>query len=128
MLHSIASVSISGTLEEKLHAIARAGFAGVEIFEADLLAAPHSAAEVGAMMCDLGLACTAFQPFRHLEGLPEPLRARTFDRLERKFETMQALGTDVLLSAPACRRMRAAITRGSPPTCARRASTPRRAG
>ncbi len=33
MLRSIATVSISGTLPEKLHAIAAAGYQGVEIFE-----------------------------------------------------------------------------------------------
>ncbi|CDL12631.1 4-hydroxyphenylpyruvate dioxygenase [Klebsiella pneumoniae IS43] len=32
MLRSIATVSISGTLPEKLHAIAAAGYQGVEIF------------------------------------------------------------------------------------------------
>ena len=34
---SIATVSLSGTLNEKLAAIAAAGFDGVEIFENDLL-------------------------------------------------------------------------------------------
>ncbi len=34
---SIATVSISGTLPEKLKAIKAAGFDGVEIFENDLL-------------------------------------------------------------------------------------------
>ena len=37
MRTSIATVSISGSLEAKLEAIAAAGFWGVEIFENDLL-------------------------------------------------------------------------------------------
>ena len=37
MKRSIATVSISGTLPEKLQAIRQAGFDGVEIFENDLL-------------------------------------------------------------------------------------------
>ena len=37
MLTSIATVSLSGDLQEKLDAIAAAGFDGVEIFENDLL-------------------------------------------------------------------------------------------
>jgi 4-hydroxyphenylpyruvate dioxygenase len=37
MKMSIATVSLSGTLEEKLRAIADAGFYGVEIFENDFL-------------------------------------------------------------------------------------------
>ncbi|KRA84166.1 bifunctional sugar phosphate isomerase/epimerase/4-hydroxyphenylpyruvate dioxygenase family protein [Altererythrobacter sp. Root672] len=97
MLTSIATVSLSGTLEEKLQAVARAGFEGVEIFENDLLAFPGSAAEVGQIIRDLGMRCTLFQPFRDFEGLPEELRARIFDRVEKKFEIMQQLGTDLLL-------------------------------
>lgn len=42
MRKSIATVSISGSLTEKLDAIARAGFDGVEIFENDLLGCPLS--------------------------------------------------------------------------------------
>ena len=37
MRHAIATVSLSGTLEEKLTAAAAARFDAVEIFEADLL-------------------------------------------------------------------------------------------
>ena len=37
MLTSIATVSLSGSLDQKLEAIAKAGYAGVEIFESDLL-------------------------------------------------------------------------------------------
>ena len=40
---SIATVSLSGSLEQKLRAAARAGFDAVEIFEPDLVASPLSA-------------------------------------------------------------------------------------
>ena len=43
MKTSIATVSISGDLSEKLAAIAAAGFDGVEIFENDLLASDGAA-------------------------------------------------------------------------------------
>jgi len=102
MKTSIATVSVSGSLEGKLRAIAAAGFAGAEIFENDLLSTNLSARDVAALMQDLGLACTMFQPFRDLEGLPAPLRARAFDRLERKFDVMQELGTDLLLVCSSC--------------------------
>ena len=46
MLRSIATVSISGTLPEKLHAIAAAGYQGVEIFENDLLYYTGTPAEI----------------------------------------------------------------------------------
>jgi 4-hydroxyphenylpyruvate dioxygenase len=97
MFTSIATVSISGTLESKLRAIARAGFDGVEIFENDLLTSQGSAREAGDLMRSLGLKCTLFQPFRDFEGMPDALRPRVFERIERKFDLMQELGTDLLL-------------------------------
>jgi 4-hydroxyphenylpyruvate dioxygenase len=97
MKTSIATVSISGELPDKLDAIARAGFQGVEIFENDFLAFDGSPREVGRMARDLGLEITLFQPFRDFEGMPEPHRSRTFDRAERKFDIMAELGTDLLL-------------------------------
>ena len=96
-LSSIATVCLSGDLEEKLAAISGAGFEGVEIFENDFLAYPAGPAEVGRMVQDAGLRVVVFQPFRDFEGLPEPQRARAFDRAERKFDVMQALGTDLML-------------------------------
>jgi 3-dehydroshikimate dehydratase len=97
MKTSIATVSISGDLSEKLAAIAAAGFDGVEIFEADFLSFDGSPAEVGRMVRDHGLEITVFQPFRDFEGMPEPQRSRAFDRAERKFDLMQELGTDLML-------------------------------
>lgn len=102
MKTSIATVSISGSLDAKLRAIAAAGFDGAEIFENDLLSSHLSAREIAALMGDIGLACTMFQPFRDLEGLPDAQRARAFDRLERKFDVMEELGTDLLLVCSSC--------------------------
>lgn len=97
MKTSIATVSISGDLDEKLAAIATAGFDGVEIFETDFLTFDGSPRDVGRMVRDHGLEITLFQPFRDFEGLPEPQRAQAFDRAERKFDLMQELGTELML-------------------------------
>ncbi|HEV7307821.1 bifunctional sugar phosphate isomerase/epimerase/4-hydroxyphenylpyruvate dioxygenase family protein [Ensifer sp.] len=97
MKTSIATVSLSGDLRDKLAAIAKAGFDGVEIFENDFLVFDESPRQVGRMVRDHGLEITLFQPFRDFEGMPEPLRSRTFDRAERKFDLMQELGTDLVL-------------------------------
>lgn len=102
MKKSIATVSLSGPLLDKLQAIASAGFGGAEIFENDLLSAPQSATEIGAIMRDLGLACTMFQPFRDLEGLPDAMREAAFERMRRKFDVMQQLGTDLILLCSNC--------------------------
>ncbi|MBD9371939.1 sugar phosphate isomerase/epimerase and 4-hydroxyphenylpyruvate domain-containing protein [Rhizobium sp. ARZ01] len=97
MKTSIATVSLSGDLRDKLAAIAKAGFDGVEIFENDFLVFDESPQQVGNMVRDHGLEITLFQPFRDFEGMPEPLRSRTFDRAERKFDLMQQMGTDLVL-------------------------------
>jgi 4-hydroxyphenylpyruvate dioxygenase len=102
MKTSIATVSISGTLEGKLRAVAEAGFDGVEVFENDLLSFPGSPRDVGRIIKDLGLKCTLFQPFRDLEGMPEDLRSRAFDRMERKFDVMAELDVDLILLCSNC--------------------------
>ncbi|WP_246705267.1 bifunctional sugar phosphate isomerase/epimerase/4-hydroxyphenylpyruvate dioxygenase family protein [Rhizobium sp. RM] len=94
---SIATVSISGEFPEKLAAIAKAGFSGVEIFENDFLTYDASPRDVKRMASDFGLDITLFQPFRDFEGMPEPHRTRALERAERKFDIMGELGTDLML-------------------------------
>ena len=97
MTRSIATVSIGGTLDEKLKTIAAAGFEAVEIFENDFTCFDGSARDVARMCGDLGLRICALQPFRDFEGLPEPQRSQAFRRAEKKFDLMAELGTDLLL-------------------------------
>ncbi|TBU99039.1 3-dehydroshikimate dehydratase QuiC [Phytopseudomonas dryadis] len=97
MQRSIATVSLSGTLPEKLEAIAAAGFDGVEIFENDLLYYDGSPRDIRKMCADLGIAITLFQPFRDFEGCRRDRLQRNLDRAERKFDLMQELGTDLVL-------------------------------
>lgn len=102
MKTSIATVSISGSLPEKLEAIAAAGFDGIEIFEQDFITHDGSPREIGELVRSLGLEITLFQPVRDFEGLPDPLRVKAFDRAERKFDLMQELGTDLVLMCSSC--------------------------
>ena len=97
MRTGIATVSISGNLEEKIAAIAAAGFDGIEIFEQDFIADTRSPREVGERIRAAGLEIMLFQPFRDFEGLPPALRAKAFDRAERKFDLMQELDCDLML-------------------------------
>ncbi|MBR0801202.1 sugar phosphate isomerase/epimerase and 4-hydroxyphenylpyruvate domain-containing protein [Bradyrhizobium jicamae] len=97
MIRSIATVSIGGALDEKLRTIAAAGFRAVEIFENDFTCYDGSAREVASMCSDLGLKICALQPFRDFEGMPGNLRTQAFRRIEKKFDLMQELGTDLLL-------------------------------
>jgi 4-hydroxyphenylpyruvate dioxygenase len=97
MQRSIATVSISGTLVEKLTAIQAAGFEGVEIFENDLLYFDGSPADVRRIAEDLGLKIMLFQPFRDFDGVSPERLERNLDRAKRKFEVMHELGTDRIL-------------------------------
>jgi 4-hydroxyphenylpyruvate dioxygenase len=97
MQRSIATVSVSGSLPEKLQAIADAGFDGVEIFENDLLYYPGSPAEIRQRCADLGLTITLFQPFRNFEGNPRDQLETHLERARLKFDLMHQLGCDTLL-------------------------------
>jgi 4-hydroxyphenylpyruvate dioxygenase len=102
MKTSIATVSISGTLETKLRAVAEAGFDAVEIFENDLLSFPGTPRDVGGIIRDLGMQCSLFQPFRDFEAMPPEQRSRAFDRMERKFDVMSELDVDLILLCSNC--------------------------
>ena len=90
---SIATVSLSGTLPEKLEAAAAVGFDGVEIFENDLLTYDGSPADIRRIAEGLGLEITIFQPFRDFEAMPGrifgyatsivPNASSTYDRWPR---------------------------------------------
>ncbi|MDN5701079.1 MAG: sugar phosphate isomerase/epimerase, partial [Kocuria sp.] len=97
MRTSIATVCLSGTLEEKMQAAALAGFDGIEVFEQDLVVSPSSPEDLRGMAAELGLSLDMYQPFRDgvevaPEDFPDSLR-----RLRAKFELMKRLGTPVLL-------------------------------
>ena len=94
---SIATVCLSGTLEQKLHACAEAGFDGVEIFEPDLVASPASPEEIRALAERLGLTLDLYQPFRDAEGVDEALFPGVLHRARAKFRLMQRLGIDTML-------------------------------
>jgi 4-hydroxyphenylpyruvate dioxygenase len=97
MRASIATVCISGSLREKLSAIARAGFDGYELFENDFVTSPLSAEEVRDRSADLGLTLDLYQPFRDVEGTSPEVFAAALERARRKFELMNRLGVDTIL-------------------------------
>jgi len=97
MHRSIATVSLSGTLRQKLEAVADAGFDGIELFEADFINFKGTAAELGRIAGDLGLSIDLYQPFRDFEGMPEPQFRRSLERAERKFDLMEAMGAPTVL-------------------------------
>jgi 4-hydroxyphenylpyruvate dioxygenase len=97
VFRSIATVSLGGTLVDKLTAISAAGFDGVEIFENDLFYFEGTPADVKRIADDRGLRIMLFQPFRDFEAGPREKLERNLDRAERKFDLMGELETDLML-------------------------------
>src|SRR3954447_14791563 len=94
---SIATVCLSGTLEDRLNAAASAGFDAVEIFENDLLASVSSPEQIRAQVQDLGLTIDLYQPFRDAEGAPPERFATVERRMRAKLDLMARLGADTVL-------------------------------
>jgi 4-hydroxyphenylpyruvate dioxygenase len=94
---AIATVCLSGTLEDKLAAASAAGFDGIEVFEPDLVASPWAPAELAARCADLGLSIDLYQPFRDLDSTDPQRFRRNLRRAERKFDVMEQLGTTTVL-------------------------------
>ncbi|MDH3659040.1 MAG: TIM barrel protein [Alphaproteobacteria bacterium] len=97
MTISIATASVPGDIRTKLSAISKAGFSSIELFEPDFIGFDGTGEAFGAMVRDHGLKIDALQPFHDFEGLEGPERTLALDRLECKFDLMQALGVDMLL-------------------------------
>ena len=97
MKTSIATVSISGSLVEKLHACAAAGFDGVEIFEPDLIASDHSPEEIRGLAARLGLSLDLYQPLRDIEGVDEATFTENLRRAAATFATARRLGISTVL-------------------------------
>jgi 4-hydroxyphenylpyruvate dioxygenase len=95
--NSLATVCLSGTLEDKLPAAAAAGFGGVEIFEPDLVSSPWSPGEVRARCADLDLSIDLYQPFRDFDSTRREVLEANLRRADRKFDVMEQLGAPLLL-------------------------------
>ena len=94
---AIATVCLSGTLEDKLDAVGGAGFDGVEIFENDLIASSSTPAEVQKRCADLGLSIDLYQPFRDFDTASPDRLSANLRRADHKFSVMEELGTDMML-------------------------------
>jgi len=97
MKAGLATVSIAGTLGEKIAAIAAAGFDTVELCEGDVLASGMSPSEVATRVADAGLQATLYQPFRDFEQVAPDLLRANLSRAERTFERMHQLGIRTML-------------------------------
>src|SRR5215831_117379 len=94
---AIATVCLSGTLEDKLSAAAAARFERVELFENDLIASAWSPERIREECARRGLSIVVYQPFRDFEAVAPDVLAANLRRAERKFDLMERLGVNTLL-------------------------------
>jgi 4-hydroxyphenylpyruvate dioxygenase len=94
---TVATVCLSGTLEDKLAAAAAAGFDGVAVVQDDLVASPLSPEQVRQRCADLGLTIDLYQPFHDFESVPPDVLRANLRRAERKFALMERLGVDTMV-------------------------------
>ncbi|MFL6119836.1 TIM barrel protein, partial [Actinophytocola sp.] len=94
---SIATVCLSGTLEDKLAAAAATGFDAVALARADLVASPLSPEQVRQRCADLGLRIDLYQALHDFEAVPPDVLRTNLRRAERTFELMARLGVSTLV-------------------------------
>lgn len=97
MHKGIATVSVSGTLEHKLQAIAAAKFDGIELFDNDLICSPLRSSDVAQRCADLGLSIDLFQPVRDVEGLAPASFGAALRYFQYKLDVMEGLQAPAVL-------------------------------
>jgi 3-dehydroshikimate dehydratase len=97
MIRSIATVTLSGRLPEKLAAIAEAGFQHVELHHSDLQGFTGTPSDVRKLADSFGLRILVYQPLRDFEGRPREQFQQHLERAERMLETTRALGAKTML-------------------------------
>ncbi len=96
MQRSIASVALGGGLQEKLYAIAAAGFDSIELTEAELAFSEMSPLQINALLSELGLGISLFHSLTDIDGVADDRFCKNLQRAERKFELMSQLGAKLL--------------------------------
>lgn len=94
---SIATVSLGGTLEEKIEAISEAGFDGIEVFDGDLTGADISPQEIRTLCEERALTIDLYQPLRDIEGVGADTFEENLRRADVKLEVASDLGATTML-------------------------------
>lgn len=97
MRRSIATICLSGGLEEKLSAAAAAKFDAVEISENDLIFFDGAVGDARSIAADLGLSILAFHPLWNFEATPSAQFRRTLELAARKLDVVTELGAKMML-------------------------------
>src|SRR4029453_1414357 len=93
---AIDTVTLSGTLEDKLRVTRDAGFGGIEIWAKDLVSHPAGVPGAVAAIRASGLRVTSFQLLRDYEGLDGHLHDYKIDMANSLMDLMDAAGAKML--------------------------------
>jgi sugar phosphate isomerase/epimerase len=96
---AIDTVTLAGSLEDKLAVTRDAGFGGIEIWAKDLVSHPGGVPGAVATIRASGLRVTSFQLLRDYEGLDGHLREYKIDIARSLMDLMEAVGVPVLVVA-----------------------------
>jgi sugar phosphate isomerase/epimerase/4-hydroxyphenylpyruvate dioxygenase-like putative hemolysin len=97
MHETIATSSLSGTLEDKLAAAAAARFHGIELAESDLVVSSWSPARIRDECARRGLTVDAYQPLADIEAVPPDVFAANLRRAARAFDIAVQLGAHTVV-------------------------------
>lgn len=98
------TITMNGSLQDKLQAMARAGFGQVMLSARDVVGHQGGVAGAVAVIQDSGLRSTGFQVLRDFEGLSGDLHAYKVDIAKSMLEMCAATGSQVLLACSSVSR------------------------
>jgi sugar phosphate isomerase/epimerase len=91
------TISLAGTLSQKLAAVREAGFSQIMLMARDLVGHAEGVDDAVRVVKESGLRVTGFQVLRDFEGLPGNLHAYKIDVAKSMLEMCAAVGAKVLL-------------------------------
>ena len=96
---AIDTVTLSGTLEDKLRVTRDAGFGGVEIWAKDLVTHPGGVPGAVAAIRASGLRVSSFQLLKDYEGLEAHLHDYKLEIAQSLMDLVEAVGASLLVVA-----------------------------
>ncbi|GAB3278266.1 sugar phosphate isomerase/epimerase family protein [Kineosporia babensis] len=93
----MATVSIGGSLQDKIEAIAAAGFDSLELLDDDLARSGLAPEEFARRCADLGLGVDLYQPFRRAEAVSDEEYPQVLKRFHAELEVMSRAGARAIL-------------------------------
>ncbi len=96
---AVDTVTLSGTLEDKLRVTRDAGFGGIEIWAKDLVTHPGGVPGAVAAIRASGIRVTSFQLLKDYEGLDAHLHDYKIEVAKSLMDLVEAVGAPVLVVA-----------------------------